>query len=133
MFQWKVLHKILYAKKVKKVTSTRCSFCKLHDETIMHIFHDCLIVKRIWNQLKSIVSNNLTFPISTPQSAIFRFEYLDTHGRVDSPESPETPEMTENFSKVTKHLTRLKHISINHIWEKILLQKNSKNKKSMRT
>ena len=93
----------------------------------MHIFHDCLILKKIWNQLKSIVSNNLTFSISTPQSAIVRFENLDTHGRVDSPESPETPEMTENFSKVTKHLTKLKHISINHNLE------NSYFKKTVRT
>ena len=45
-----------------KVTSTRCSFCKLHDETIMHLFYDCLIVKELWNQLKSILSNNLAFP-----------------------------------------------------------------------
>ena len=75
MFQCKVLHNILYANKILfklgKVTSPRFSFCKLHDETIMHLFCDCLIVKRLWNQLKSILSNNLIFPISTPQSAIF--------------------------------------------------------------
>ena len=45
-------------------------FCKLHDETSMHLFYDCLIVKRIWNQLKSILSNNLNFLISAPQSTI---------------------------------------------------------------
>ena len=28
-------------------------------------FYDCLIVKRIWNQLKAMLSNNLNFPIST--------------------------------------------------------------------
>ena len=42
MFQYKVLHNILYANKmlfkIGKVTSPRCSFCKLHDETIMHLF-----------------------------------------------------------------------------------------------
>ena len=32
-----------------------------------------LTVKRIWNQLKSILSNIINFPISTPQSAIFGF------------------------------------------------------------
>ena len=42
-------------------------------------FYDCLIVKRIWNQLKSILSNNIKFPISTPQSAIFGFWDLDTN------------------------------------------------------
>ena len=37
----------------------------------MHLFYDCLVAKRIWNQLKSTLSNNNNFPISTPQSAIF--------------------------------------------------------------
>ena len=59
--------------KFGKVTSPQCSFCTLHDGTIMHHFYDCLIVKRIWNQPKSILSNNLTFPISMPESAIFGF------------------------------------------------------------
>ena len=45
----------------------------------MHLFYDCLIVKRLWNQLKSILSNNLIFPISIPQSAIFGLSDLDTN------------------------------------------------------
>ena len=65
--------------KFGKVTSRLCSLCKLHDETIMHLFYDCLIVKRLWNQLKSILSNDLIIPISTPQSAIFEFWDLDTN------------------------------------------------------
>ena len=83
MLQYKVLHKVLYANKMLfkfgRVTSPRCSFCKLHDETIMHLFYDCLIVKNLCNQLKSILSNNRIFPISTPQSAIFGFWVLDTN------------------------------------------------------
>ena len=83
MFQYKVLHNTLYVNKMLfkfgKVISPRCSFCKLHEETIIHLFYDCLIVKRIWNQLKSILSNNINFPISTPQSAIFGFWDLDTN------------------------------------------------------
>ena len=64
--------------KFGKVYSPRCSFCKLYDEKIMHLFYDCLIVKRIWNQLKSTLSNNVNFPISMPQNAIFGFWDLDT-------------------------------------------------------
>ena len=56
--------------KFGKVTSLRCSLCKLHGETVTYIFNDCLIFKRIWNQVKSILSNNHTFLISMPQSAI---------------------------------------------------------------
>ena len=63
--------------KFRKIISPRCSFCKLHDKTIMHLFYDCLIVKRIWSQLKSILSNN--FLISTPKKTIFGFWDLDTN------------------------------------------------------
>ena len=83
MFQYKVLHNTPYVNKMLfkfgKVIFPRCCFCKLHDETIMHLFYDCLIVKRIWNQLKSILSNDLNFLISMPQSTIFGFWDLDTN------------------------------------------------------
>ena len=83
MFQYKILHNILYLNKILfkfgKVISPRCSICKLHEETIMHLFHECLILKRIWYQLKSTLSNNINFPIRTPQSAIFGFWVLDTN------------------------------------------------------
>ena len=62
-----------------KVISPWCSFCKLHDQTIMHLFYACLVAKRIWSQLKSVLSNNLFFPISTPQTIIFVFWDLDTN------------------------------------------------------
>ena len=65
--------------KFGKVISPRCSFSKLYEESIMHLFYDCLIVKRIWNQLKSTLSNNINFPISTPKSVIFGFWDLDTN------------------------------------------------------
>ena len=77
-FQYKVLHNTLCVNKMLfkfgKIISPRCSFCKLHEETIMHLFYDCLIVKKIWNQLKSTLSSNINFPIITPQSAIVGFE-----------------------------------------------------------
>ena len=53
--------------KFGNVISPQCSFWKLHEETVMHLSYDCLIIKRIWNQLKSILSNNINFPISTPE------------------------------------------------------------------
>ena len=63
-FQYKDLHNILFANnmffKFRKVTSLLGSFCKLHDETIMYLFYDCLIVESIWNQLNiyTIESSN---------------------------------------------------------------------------
>ena len=38
-----------------------------------------LMVKRLWDQLKSILSNNLIFPIRTRQSAVFGFWDLNTN------------------------------------------------------
>ena len=42
VLQYKVLHNILYVNKMLfkfgKVISPRCSFCKLHDKTIMYLF-----------------------------------------------------------------------------------------------
>ena len=49
LFQYKVLDNILFENKMLfkfgKATSSLCSFCKLHDETIIHLFYDYLIVK----------------------------------------------------------------------------------------
>ena len=66
-------------KKNHKLISPRCFFCKLPEETIIYLFYDCLIVKKTWNRLKSLLSNNINFPISTPQSAIFGFWDLHTN------------------------------------------------------
>ena len=81
MFQYKVLQNTLHVNKMlfkfRRKISQGFSFCKLHNETIMYLFYDYLIVKRIWNQLKSILIINPNFLISTPLSAIFGFWDLD--------------------------------------------------------
>ena len=65
MFQYNVLHNTLCGNKIffkfGKVISPRSSFCKLHGQTIMPLSYVCLIVKRIWKQLKSILSNKINF------------------------------------------------------------------------
>ena len=43
------------------------------------LFYDCLIVKKLWKQLKSILSNNLILPTCTPQNVTFGFWHLDTY------------------------------------------------------
>ena len=48
------------------------------------------------------------------------------NGQVDSPELLETPEiteMTENFTKVTKYLTKFKETLILSLWEKSHVKK----------
>ena len=65
--------------KFLKINFSTMFFCKLYEETITHFLYDCLIVKRTWNQLKYILSNNINFPISMPQIAIFGFWKLDAN------------------------------------------------------
>ena len=36
----------------------------------MHLFYDCLVVKRMWNQQKSILSNNINWDFDTNEHRI---------------------------------------------------------------
>ena len=51
---------------------------------------------------------------------MFKFENAFFWGQVDSPELSET---TENFTKVTKYLTKFKETLINYVWEKSHVKK----------
>ncbi|KAL4553969.1 hypothetical protein LXL04_039915 [Taraxacum kok-saghyz] len=35
-----------------QVNSRRCEMCKEEDETAMHTFHDCMIIKELWSKVK---------------------------------------------------------------------------------
>ena len=45
-----------------------CFFCNLYDETPLHIFYECDIVK--WADLVQCFQNDLILPTVTPQAAI---------------------------------------------------------------
>ena len=75
VFQYKLLNNVLYLTKMVfrfgKIDSTLCSFCKMIDETPLHLFYNCAKIKRLWDQLKEFISNKtLSFPSLTPPSAI---------------------------------------------------------------
>ena len=76
-FQYKILHNILYLNKMiftfGKIKTPLCSFCHSYDETIKHIFLECICVKQLWNHLRLFLTNDISFPILTPQTAIFGF------------------------------------------------------------
>ena len=44
-----------------------------YDETIKHIFLECICVKQLWNHLKLFLTNDISLPILTPQTAILGF------------------------------------------------------------
>ena len=56
-----------------KIKAPLCSFCHSYDETIKHIFLECICVKQLWNHLRLFLMNDISVPILTPQTAIFGF------------------------------------------------------------
>ena len=82
LFQYKILNNVFYLNKLLckfgKVKSPLCSFCKLAEETIIHLFSECLYAQYIWNQTKILFSGYSTVPDATPQSAILGFTDTST-------------------------------------------------------
>ena len=77
IFQYKILHNVLYLNKklfkFKKINSPECSFCKCEEETTIHLFHSCRKTQTLWTQISSHLNSHLNLPYLTPQSAIFDF------------------------------------------------------------
>ena len=40
-----------------KIYSPLCSFCKMKDETPLHLFYNYTKTKFLWDQLKELISN----------------------------------------------------------------------------
>ena len=83
IFQYKLLNNVLYINKKLfhfSITSqSKCSFCKLYDETPHHIFHECTYAQNLWSQLRLYLSEKVTLPILNPQSTIFGFPDVLDH------------------------------------------------------
>ena len=75
-FQYKILHNILHLNNMLstfgKIKTPLYSFCHSYDETIKHIFLECICVKQLRNHLRLFLMN-ISLPILTPQTAIFSF------------------------------------------------------------
>ena len=74
VFQYKLLNNVLYLNKMLfrfgKIDSPLCSFCKMMEETLLHLFDNCTKTK-LSDQLKEFIFNEtLSFPSLMPQSAI---------------------------------------------------------------
>ena len=81
MFQYKILNNILYLNKqffiFNKKDTKLCSYCKLQDETINHIFVECKFDIKLWSDLRHYCQCSFVIPILNPQSAIFGFFETD--------------------------------------------------------
>ena len=75
--QYKILHNILYLNRklsiFGKIDSPLCSICHSNDETVAHLFCECVRVSQLWSQLRIFFSTDLNLPLLTPQTAIFGF------------------------------------------------------------
>ena len=76
-FQYKILHNILYLNKklyiLGKIDSPLCFICHSNDNTVAHLFWECVRVIQLWSQLRTFFSTDLNLPLLTPQTAIFGF------------------------------------------------------------
>ena len=76
-FQYKCLNNILFLNAVlfkMKLSDTHlCSYCKLHDEHISHLFFGCAYTKNLWADLQTYFKNQIRLPDLTLQSAFFGF------------------------------------------------------------
>ena len=76
-FQYKILHSILYLNKklftFDKIKIHLWSFCHSYEETIKHIFLQCISAKQLWNHLRLFLTDDISFPILTPRTDIFGF------------------------------------------------------------
>ena len=68
-FQNKIHHNI-YLNKIPfifgKIKSPLFSFCHSYDETIKHIFLECICFKQQWNHLRLSLMNDIFLPMLTP-------------------------------------------------------------------
>ena len=82
-FQTRINHRILgtnhLLNRMNILDSAKCSLCQLNDETIIHLFCDCPIVKTFWQELISLL--NLFCPMLnlhlSKNDIIFGNKYLD--------------------------------------------------------
>ena len=75
LFQYRLSRNVLYLNEMLfrfgKIDSPLCSFCKITDETSLHLFYNCTKTKLLRNQLEEFMSNKtLSIPFLMPQSAM---------------------------------------------------------------
>ena len=57
----------------RKSTSPLCLFCKLFDETVLHLFYKCNIILNVWYELVLFFENEFTLFDLTLQAAFLGF------------------------------------------------------------
>ena len=58
--------------------SPLCPFCKLSDETVLHLFYECSIVLNLWNELVLFFESEFSLFDLTPQAIFLGFLNVDS-------------------------------------------------------
>ena len=78
--QYNILNNVLYLNKklfmLQKWTSPLCSFRRLSDETVPHLFYECDKIQNLWNDLALSFENDFAQYI-TPQPSFLSFVNAD--------------------------------------------------------
>ena len=61
----------------KVSTTSLCSYCNKHDETVQHLFSTCNEVILLWTEIKLYFVNDIKLIASCPQIAIFGYANTD--------------------------------------------------------
>ena len=81
LFQYKILNNILYLNKqifiFNKKETKLCSYCRLQDETINHIFVECKFAIKLWSDLRQYCQCSFDIPSLNTQSVTFGFFAID--------------------------------------------------------
>ena len=77
IFQCKLLNNVLYLNKklfhLRIISHFKRFLSELYDETLQHLFYECINALNLWNQLWLNLSEKVALPVLNPQSAIFGF------------------------------------------------------------
>ena len=68
---YKYLNNMLFT--FGKTKTPLCSFFYSYNETIRHIFLECICVKQQWNHLRLFLTSDISLPTLTPQTTVFGF------------------------------------------------------------
>ena len=76
-FQYKIPNNVLCLNKrlftFRKWTSFLCPFCKLSDETMLHLFYEYNIIQKLWNDLALFFESDFTLFDLIPQTVFLGF------------------------------------------------------------
>ena len=114
-FQFKISHNIYYTNKklnlIKIKSTSACSFCKIEEESLQHLFIDCKYVKPIWNDLQILMNVNF----KDDEKIFGKYEQIDDKAY----------DLDSHVTIITKqsiHDSRMKHSlpSFNEVKNKII-------------